>query len=160
MLPAGNQDWIPSAKSSQDVTYSEGLFTSYRSPHFKAAFPFGHGLSYTSFVYSSPHLVTHKCPARACVALAITNSGKRAGTEIAQAYLNFPHAEGMPQQMLHGFQKTKLLQPGEAEEVVFPLTDQDMSVYSPADQWVLQTIVNVRIGASSEDIRQEIVISV
>merc|ERR1712113_31153 len=62
------------------VPYKEGLFTSYRSPVFKAAYPFGHGLSYTSFLFSEPSKVN--CADEKflhCISIPITNVGKFPG---------------------------------------------------------------------------------
>merc|ERR1712037_809632 len=67
--------------SVKDVPYSEGMLTSYRSPLLKAAFPFGHGLSYTSFTYS-PIRVFEKNTTGFSIGINVTNAGKRTGSDV------------------------------------------------------------------------------
>jgi beta-glucosidase len=146
-----------------DVIYSEGLFTSYRSPKLKAAFPFGHGLSYTHFQYSNPVRDIKDCPDMlTCVMLNITNTGSHDGSEIVQAYIHFLEPFGgdsslslqTPKFFLKGFQKTRLLTPSSSEEVTFVFSEKDMSLYHPEVGWTQHNDVEISFGASSADIRQ------
>eukprot|EP00416_Gambierdiscus_australes_P008991 CAMPEP_0171122714 /NCGR_PEP_ID=MMETSP0766_2-20121228/105612_1 /TAXON_ID=439317 /ORGANISM="Gambierdiscus australes, Strain CAWD 149" /LENGTH=191 /DNA_ID=CAMNT_0011585565 /DNA_START=75 /DNA_END=647 /DNA_ORIENTATION=- len=139
------------------VTYFEGRFTSYRSPYLKAAFPFGHGLSYTNFSYSHGTTFTVACPSRVCVRVRVTNSGAQAGREVAQVYFEFPVSAQMPSRVLKGFKKTRLLPPGEFEDVSFSFTTRDLSSYS-GGIWTPWNNVTARIGASSTDLRIKVLL--
>lgn len=157
------------------VPYEEGVFTSYRSDTFKAAFPFGHGLSYTTFEYKDPvawilNAAKHgggahgleaaaqgECAkAYACASVTIFNNGTWPAREVAQAYLEFPGALGSPRLQLRGFWKTALLPPGGHERVNFAFSRRDLSVYNHTEHgpWQLQEDVRVHIGSSSGDIRE------
>jgi beta-glucosidase len=141
------------------VLYSEGLRIGYR--HFDAkdiapVFPFGHGLSYTTFRYSdlrvSPAGVTPQ--AKVQVSLSVANTGKRAGAEVVQLYLGFPSETSEPPKQLKGFQKI-LLQPGQTKQVSFTLAPEDYSFWSAGSRnWeIYPGNYQVMVGASSRDIR-------
>jgi beta-glucosidase len=155
MLPQTEADTIAPG-DGEDVPYSEGLFTSYRSNTFQNTFPFGHGFSYTTFDYGALERVLDGCSKEVCVGLDVTNSGTRSGSEVVQAYVHFGQAaEPTPEIMLRGFYKTRVLQPGEVEHVLFNFTGRDLSLYE-GGAWVRQAAegVELRVGASSGDIRQ------
>lgn len=136
------------------VYYSEGLFTSYRSPIQKAAYPFGHGLTYTHFAIGQPGRYTQGCYARLCLSVNVTNVGPRAGKQVVQAYVRFRPSAGEPNLMLRGFRKTRELVPGEESQVSFLFSDRDLSIYDDLSHtWRLQDSYQVLVGASSEDIR-------
>ena len=141
------------------VTYSEGLFVGYR--HFDGRgitplFPFGHGLSYTTFSYSnltiSPAITN--VTGNVTVTANVTNTGSRAGAEIAQLYVGFPTTANEPPKQLKGFQKI-MLQPGQTQPVSFTLTPEEFSIWNTtAKNWVVvDGTYQVMIGASSRDIR-------
>lgn len=152
------------------MTYSEKLLVGYRwydmkNYTFDTGFPFGHGLSYTSFEYSDMHAecgagggkrhkrrraVDENCR----VTFNVTNVGDRAGQEVAQLYLDFPQSAGEPLQ-LKGFQKTKLLAPGQAEQVVLTLTPRDLSIWDVEQHgWKkVKGLFKTKVGASSRDFR-------
>jgi len=160
LFPDAEKDTVTPSFDDR-VTYSEGLLTSYRSPKFKAAYPFGHGLSYTDFQFGRPRLlVGTNCSDAVCVRCMITNVGSRPGSELVQAYLHFtrrgpPHAN-----FLRGFGRTPVLQLGERHAVTFAFTERDLSLYRvDAGDWVRPMGIEVHIGASSTDIRQVIAIS-
>ncbi|GGB38817.1 glucan 1,4-alpha-glucosidase [Sphingomonas metalli] len=91
-------------------------------------YPFGHGLSYTRFAYG-PLRVTPAAGGAAQglqVTAQLTNSGDRAGEEVAQLYLNFPDVPGAPRVALRGFQRVAL-KPGETRTLRFDLTPRDLS---------------------------------
>eukprot|EP00441_Pelagodinium_beii_P041085 CAMPEP_0197632234 /NCGR_PEP_ID=MMETSP1338-20131121/9080_1 /TAXON_ID=43686 ORGANISM="Pelagodinium beii, Strain RCC1491" /NCGR_SAMPLE_ID=MMETSP1338 /ASSEMBLY_ACC=CAM_ASM_000754 /LENGTH=725 /DNA_ID=CAMNT_0043203787 /DNA_START=62 /DNA_END=2239 /DNA_ORIENTATION=+ len=167
MMPATETDVIP-VSSDEDVDYSEDLFTSYRSPSLKAAFPFGHGLSFTSFEYNKAIASSTDCTTGAvCVTVEVKNSGQRDGEELVQAYMHFPNPSGgddawakqTPDIVLRGFRRTKVLKPGESQHLRFEFTDEDLSLYSPiAGGWVPQTSVEICLGASSGDLRQKLAV--
>lgn len=138
-----------------DVVYSEGLLTSYRSPTVRAAFSFGHGLTYTTFEYGTPAAQVDGCEAQACVSVPIRNTGSMAGREVVQAYVEFEPDTGQPRMVLKGFRKTALLAPGEEETVTFSFRSRDLSVYDwPKQDFVMQHKMKLLIGSSSVDIRK------
>ncbi|OLP98991.1 Thermostable beta-glucosidase B [Symbiodinium microadriaticum] len=161
MMPETSADVIPVGED-EEVVYSEGLLTSYRSPTFRAAFPFGHGLAFTSFEYSGPHRLHKDCGVAVCVAVLVKNVGQRSGEELVQAYVHFPDPVGgdeawiqaTPDIMLKAFRRTKVLHPGESQTVRFDFSASDMKLFCSERGWVAQQKIEVRFGASSKDIRQ------
>jgi len=159
-FPATKDDQILPGKTSM-VPYSEGIWTSYRSPQFKWAYPFGHGLSYTTFSYGDPVAflgnpkdASNDCEAAICVRLPITNTGGVAGREVVQAYVKFPDDTGYPK-ILKGFQKTDVIHPGKKTEVSLEFTERDLSIWVLEEyRWVSQVNFIFHIGSSSRDIRR------
>jgi len=151
-LPARDTDEIRPAVGS--VPYSEGLMTSYRSPSHRPAFPFGHGLTYTTFSFGKPTQSLDNCPKAACIHISVSNVGKRAGSEVVQAYLQFDPKLKEPRMVLRGFRRTSLLQPGESEKVRIILSHHDLSTYIVGQGWRPQEWAVAHIGASSGDIRR------
>jgi len=100
--------------------------------------PFGYGLSYTTFSYSNltlPDAPIHAGdPLNASV--TVTNTGKLAGDEVVQLYLKFPDAPGAPIRALRGFQRVHL-QPGESQNVDFELKDRGLSMVSEAGEPII-----------------------
>lgn len=147
--------------NGKEVHYSEGIDVGYRwfqTKNVKPLFPFGYGLSYTTFAYSKPVVTTLPGHKGATVTFEIQNTGKVAGAEVAQVYVGFPPiAEGNePPRQLKGFQKV-VLKPGETKSVHIALTPRDFSYWSTAKHdWVIESgSYRIMIGASSEDIRLE-----
>jgi len=99
----------------------------------KPLYPFGYGLSYTTFSYSD--LMLPKAAISAgnplTAEVTVTNTGKREGDEIAQLYLNFPSVPGAPLRALRGFKRVHL-SPGESQKVRFELKNRDLSMVSEA----------------------------
>jgi beta-glucosidase len=98
-------------------------------------YPFGYGLSYTSFVYSSPK-VSRTADGELRVSAEVRNTGDRTGNEVAQLYLDFPEAPGTPRLALRGFQRLSL-KPGETRAVTFDLSPRDLSSVTPEGQHVV-----------------------
>ena len=98
-------------------------------------YPFGYGLSYTTFAYSDLKLpttpVTAGQPIEATVKVA--NTGKVAGDEVAQLYLTFPKIPGAPMKALRGFQRLHL-EPGASQVIKFNLTARDLSIVTEAGE--------------------------
>jgi beta-glucosidase len=97
-------------------------------------YPFGYGLSYTTFSYgglSVPASVEAGSPLVAEV--TVTNTGKKAGDEVAQLYLNFPKVAGAPLKALRGFKRVHL-EPGASQKVRFELKPRDMSMVTEAGE--------------------------
>ncbi len=118
------------------VHYAEGLGVGYRwydTHHLTPLFPFGYGLSYTTFAFG--HLTVTPAQANAAgtvtATVAVTNTGKRAGAEVAQLYLGAPAATGEPPRQLKAFAKV-WLQPGETRRVTFTLPAHDFATWDTA----------------------------
>jgi beta-glucosidase len=94
----------------------------------KPLYPFGHGLSYTTFGYCNLKLTapTLKAGDTLGVDVEVKNTGKLAGEEVAQLYLGFPATPGMPKLALRGLERLSL-QPGETKTVHFELSPRDLS---------------------------------
>jgi len=155
MIPESEADAIRPGVGPQ-VDYAEGMATSYRSKVFKAAFPFGHGLTYTTFEYRK--LEIGPCDGYAvCVRVEVENTGGTAARTVAQLYVELPASAGHPAPLLKGFQKTGLLRPGAKERVTFGLRERDISYYHVAywrSSWVKAAAFVAHVGESSADIRQ------
>jgi len=120
-------------------------------------YPFGHGLSFTTFSYSNVKLSssTLKKDATLTVRVQVRNSGKRPGEEVVQLYAQFPKsAVERPLKELKGFQRISL-KPGEAKTVQIPLKAESLAWWNEKKNgWDLEPgTVNLLIGASSADIR-------
>ncbi|QAY76451.1 glycoside hydrolase family 3 C-terminal domain-containing protein [Sphingosinicella sp. BN140058] len=91
-------------------------------------YPFGHGLSYTRFDYAPLTVEPAQAGAEQGMRIStrLTNTGTRAGDEVAQLYLDFPDRPGMPRLALRGFQRVSL-RPGETRDLVFDLSPRDLS---------------------------------
>jgi beta-glucosidase len=127
------------------VLYREGVDVGYRyydATNETPLFPFGYGLSYTSFAFSDLNVTPQQIPngtsgPRVTVSARVTNTGPVAGSEVAQLYLGDPAAAGEPPRQLKGFQKVTL-QPGESTTVHFALTGHDLSYWDDAASgWVV-----------------------
>jgi beta-glucosidase len=139
------------------VYYREALDVGYR--HFDAKnviplYPFGHGLSYTTFAYANlsvPARVNAATGESIAVALDVSNTGARAGAEVVQVYLGFPSTAGEPPKVLRGFQKVALAA-GQTQRVTFTLGADAYRIWNNGWAPVLGTY-QVMVGASSRDIR-------
>lgn len=101
----------------------------------KPLYPFGYGLSYTSFAYSGLKAPSEPLDAGQPLhaQVTVTNSGKVAGDEVVQLYLKFPAVPGAPLKALRGFRRVHL-EPGASQEVSFELTPRDMSMVTEAGE--------------------------
>ncbi len=102
---------------------------SYRYFTEQPLYPFGYGLSYTSFHYDDARVDSSQIPADGTVSISVrvSNTGKRAGEEVVQLYLAHPGVEGAPLRALAGFKRVQL-EPGASETVRFSLRDRDLSI--------------------------------
>jgi len=121
-------------ESDDYVDYFEDIYVGYRyfetipGAKAKVNYPFGYGLSYTNFVLSKP--IAEQKGGQIHVSLTVTNTGKRAGKEVVQVYFSAPHGIlGKSKLSLAGFQKTKLLAPGEKQAVTIAFDIADMASY-------------------------------
>lgn len=126
--------------------------TQYREAPNAALFPFGHGLTYTTFTYGEVSLDTPTLAWGGTIRASarITNSGQRAAEEVVQLYIHDKVASiTRPVRELKGFQKI-LLQPGESREVVFELRRSDLEFVGPDNTWIAEPgLFNVWIAPSS-----------
>lgn len=140
----------------RQVVYGESIFVGYRWYDLKGldvAYPFGHGLSYTSFAYSGLTVA----PDGARVSVTVTNTGAVAGKETVQLYVSDPEASlPRPPQELKAFAKVALA-PGESVMVDFELHERDFAFYDPGvRRWVAEPgVFRIRVGSSARDIRAE-----
>jgi len=142
------------------VYYGEGLFVGYRSydrRKIAPLFPFGFGLSYTTFSYSSLQLSARQVGPNDTlqVSVDITNTGQRTGKEIMQLYVRDPQASlHRPEKELKAFAKVQL-EPGERKTVTLSLGRDALAYYDDlAHEWVAEAgEFEVLVGASSQDIR-------
>jgi beta-glucosidase len=125
------------------VLYSEGIDVGYRwydARNLTPLFPFGYGLSYTSFAFSDLRVTPPQLAGRGAlvkVTARVTNTGRVAGSEVAQLYLGDPAAAGEPPRQLKGFQRVAL-GPGQSGVVSFTLDAHDLSYWNDAaNGWVV-----------------------
>ena len=138
------------------VVYSEGVDIGYRwyqSAGITPLFPFGYGLSYTSFSFSNEKVGAFNADGDATVTATITNTGSVAGADVAQMYVGDPAASQDPPEQLKGFQRVTL-NPGQAATVTFPLTIHDLASWSPTDnQWEAKAgAYSIKVGDSSANL--------
>jgi beta-glucosidase len=144
------------------VTYSEGVFLGYR--HFdrltnvKPLFPFGYGLSYTTFQYGNLHVAPATGgDAVAAVTFDVKNAGGREGAEIAQLYVGDKHSHiERPVKELKGFAKVTL-KPGESKTVRLTLDRRAFSYFDPKQHhWTAEPgDFSILVGSSSAKIELE-----
>lgn len=153
------------------VRYGEGILVGYRwydARQADVAYPFGHGLSYTTFAYSGVAAQALRTgtvaddEAAVRVRVTVTNTGARAGTEVVQVYVGDPAARVLrPERELKAFAKVRLA-PGESREVVLDLTGRDLAYWHPVlRRWVVEGgEFVVSVGASSRDLRGSVTVVV
>jgi beta-glucosidase len=132
---------------------NERYTSKYLDAHWTPLYPFGHGLSYTTFAYDLPKLSADKVgPLEALtVSVSVRNTGKRAGDEIVQLYLRDDVASiTRPVRTLRGFAKVSL-QPGEARTLTFTLDRDDFALLDASMQRVIEPgMFTVFVGGSSQ----------
>ncbi len=173
---AAKWDEYPSSggffQSRDYVNYEEDIFVGYR--YFetfdpageKICFPFGFGLSYTTFAITP--VTAQNRDGKIAVAVAVTNTGKRPGREVVQVYCRAPQGKlGRPAKELVGFAKTGVLAPGVTEQVTIKLEMNDMAAYDDTGCtgqkgcWVLEAgDYQILAGTSVRDLLPQPVITV
>lgn len=139
------------------VHYNEGILVGYRyfdTKKVEPLFPFGHGLSYTTFTFDQ--LTVSKTENGAVVKFTVKNTGSVAGAEVAQVYVKDDESSvERPDKELKGFSKV-FLQPGESKEVEIKLSPDAFQFYDETKkQWVLEPgKFTIYVGNSSRDIKQ------
>ena len=153
---------VRQADGHPHVTYSEKLMVGYRYYTTKGVpvlFPFGHGLSYTTFFCRNFHVVVRNMDSigelQITVSCEIQNTGRCYGKETLQLYVGIPE-EGQPKMALRSFEKVAL-KPTEKREVSLILTQRDFSTYSVEEKRFIARPGNypLYLGVSSENILYE-----
>jgi beta-glucosidase len=135
------------------VQYSEGIDVGYRwydSKSLTPLFPFGYGLSYTTFSFSNLNVGPLTAGGAATVTATVTNTGTRSGADVAQLYVTDPSASGQPPLQLEGFQRVNLAA-GASATVTFTLTQQNLQYWnSSSNAWATSTgNYGISVGDSS-----------
>jgi beta-glucosidase len=153
-VPASTTAQFPGNGSK--VQYSEGIDVGYRwydANNVTPLFPFGFGLSYTQFAFSNLQISQSSVDGTQDVQVSatVTNTGQRAGSDVAQLYLGDPSGSGEPPRQLAGFQRVDLAPEGSAQ-VSFTLTPQEESWWDDSANGWTQTegTYNVYVGDSSD----------
>ena len=152
---------------AHEVRYAEGILVGYRwydARHMEVAFPFGHGLGYTSFSYSelSTEVRGSGAEVEVDVAVTVTNTGSRAGSEVVQVYVADPVATVQrPERELRAFAKVHL-EPGASQELSFTLSGRDLAYWHPIlHRWAVEGgVFEIWVGSSSRDLRASAVVDV
>jgi beta-glucosidase len=139
------------AKPTFSVHYDEGVKVGYKwydAEHKPVLFPFGYGLSYTSYRYSGLKLGE----GNHSVTFTVTNTGERAGTEVAEVYAALPAAAEEPPKRLVGWARVAL-KPGESREVTVAVDPKYLSIYDEHQGWKLVPgQYTFLVGGSSQDL--------
>jgi beta-glucosidase len=144
------------------MDYEEGLFIGYRWYEREAIeplFPFGHGLSYTTFEYSDLRAIPPKGESSvAAFEVAVKNSGNVSGKEIVQGYVGSSSSQiERPNKELKKFDKV-FLDPGESKKVIFELSERDLSFWNAeTNTWQIEPAEYIfSIGSSATDIKETV----
>jgi beta-glucosidase len=138
---------------SFQINYDEGLKVGYKwydAEQKPVLFPFGFGLSYTTYAYSGLSVTPGETTT---VFFNVKNTGERAGTEIAEIYASLPQAAGEPPKRLIGWARVELA-PGQLKQVSVPVSRDRFTIYDEVtDSWKLfPGKYEIRVGGSSQDL--------
>jgi beta-glucosidase len=143
-----------------ETKYEEGLNVGYRyyqTVGKSVSYPFGYGLSYTTFEYSKPKV--SKKGKGYVAAITVKNTGSVAGKEVVQLYITAPKGKlDKPAMELKAFGKTRELKPGESQQLLLTFSGYDLASYDTDQQaWVTDGGEYIaKFAASAEDIRQTV----
>ncbi|GHT39656.1 glycosyl hydrolase [Bacteroidia bacterium] len=162
--PAGRttQTWVKSITDlppmmDYDITHGR----TYMYFKGKPLYPFGYGLSYTTFQYSGLKVKNQKADGSVEINVNVTNTGKRAGDEVVQLYISFPESKvERPVKQLKGFKRI-YIPAGETKQVDWTLQAEDLAYWSvEAKRFVVEPgKINVMVGASADNILQKLTIN-
>jgi len=144
------------SKDSLQLYYTDDIYVGYRyfdTYKVEPQFPFGHGLSYTTFNYSGLKITGGRN--KAIVTFTVKNTGSVSGAEVAQVYVKQEKsALPRPEKELKAFEKV-MLQPGQQKTVTLTLNEDAFQYYNDnLNKWVLEPgVFNVLIGGSSRAIK-------
>jgi beta-glucosidase len=154
-VDADKEGWkrIAAGLPSFDITYDEGVKVGYKwydAENKSVLFPFGFGLSYTTYSYSNLKVTSGKTPR---VTFTVTNTGNRAGAEVAEVYASLPAAAAEPPKRLVGWRKVKL-NGGESKEVVVDVDPKYLSIFNVQQNgWqLLPGDYGFMVGGSSQSL--------
>ncbi|MEN3306230.1 MAG: beta-glucosidase [Micromonosporaceae bacterium] len=140
---------------NNQVQYSEGLQVGYRwydAQNKTPLYPFGYGLSYTTFGYANLSVGAPDAGGNVAVGFDLTNTGTRAGAEVPQVYVSQPGSVGEPPRNLRGFQRVSL-NPGQTQHVTLTLAARSFQTWT-GNAWTNSAGVHtVSVGSSSRDLR-------
>jgi beta-glucosidase len=141
-------------------TYDEGLKVGYKwydAEHKSVLFPFGYGLSYTTYNYSDLKVTSDKMIS---VNFTVTNTGNRAGSEIAEVYASFPEAAGEPPKRLVGWSKVKF-DAGETKQVAIEVDPKYLSIFDVEQNgWrLVPGDYTILVGGSSQSLPLKVVVN-
>jgi hypothetical protein len=163
-LPTRSQTQYPGVNDSKGVPhakYSEGLKVGYRwydSQGIEPLFPFGFGLSYTTFSLGGLHVKAGEGTA-ANATFTVKNTGGRAGAEVPQLYVGMPNETGEPPKQLKGYTRVSLA-PGQSRTVTLSLGQRDFSYWNTGGWTVPKGCFRIMLGSSSRNIAAQKVVSV
>lgn len=148
-------------KNVDYTNYEEDIYVGYRyfdSFNQKVSYPFGYGLSYTTFAYANPAIKAEN--GVYTVTVDVKNTGKMAGKEVVQLYVSAPDAaaNNKPDKELKAFAKTQELKPGETATITLTVKAADLASFDEAtSSWVVEAgNYKFLVGASSRDIKAEL----
>jgi len=150
--------WGSPIKGRDYTSHDEDIYVGYRyfdTFRREVAYPFGYGLSYTTFGYSNLKVKNIK-DGQVEVSVTVKNTGTVSGKEVAQVYVTAPKGTlEKPAQELKAFAKTRELKPGESQQLVMTIPVRDLASFDEAgSQWLADGgQYTFRVGASSRDIR-------
>lgn len=152
-------------ESEDYVKYTDDIFVGYRyfetvpGKQDHVVYPFGYGLSYTTFAYSNINAYCDK--KNILITLSVTNTGDKAGREVVQVYYSAPQGKlGKASKELCGFAKTKLLAPGESEDLCITFAINDMASFDDCGAiakscFVLEKgVYHIYVGTSVRDVEE------
>lgn len=146
------------------ANYEEGIYVGYRwfdKNNVAVSYPFGYGLSYTTFEYSGT--LVDVADDVVTVTVKVTNTGKAAGKEVVQVYAAAPKGTlDKPAKELKAYKKTKTLEPGESQVLVLKFATSDLASFSEAgNAWIVdEGEYKFLVASSSRDIKAELTASV
>jgi len=148
--------WGSGIPGEDFTNHEEDIYVGYRyfdTFHREVAYPFGFGMSYTTFAFSQPKV---KADANgATISITIRNTGSVAGKEVAQVYVTAPKGRlEKPVHELKAFAKTRELKPGESQTLTMKISKRDFASFDEAgSQWLAEAgTYTFHIGSSSRDI--------
>ena len=151
------KDWGAPIKCSDFTNHEEDIYVGYRyfdTFNKNVSYPFGYGLSYTTFSYSHPSVKVNGDNVE--VSINIKNTGSKSGKEVAEVYVSAPKGKlQKPTKELKAFGKTRDLKPGESETLKMSIKKMDLASFDDTQsEWVVDKgTYTFRIGASSRDIK-------
>ncbi len=145
-------------KNFDYTEYNDGIYVGYRyygTKNVAVAYPFGYGLSYTSFKYGKP-AINKDSKGNINVNIEVKNTGKVAGKEVVQVYVSAPGKDmDKPARELKGFAKTRKLSPGQSEKVNITIPYKDLASFNEKDsQWQVEAgTYNILIAKNAADVQ-------